>query len=154
MKLNHKNSQSTLLQAWLIQQPRFQKNVNKLFLLWVKIINRTFKITSKSLRLWMSTEWKKTKSLILFSKEYQLMILAKFRAKNYKKQSLNMDSSHYKSEETQWWKDLEVITTKSENIKSDLKDEHLNLMLKLIEWMTGWMASHNLMIYRWLASLT
>lgn len=131
MKLNPKNSQSMHLQAWLILQPKFPRNVNRLFLLWIKIINRTFKITSKSLRLWMSTEWKKTKSLTLFSKEYQLMILVKFRAKNYKKQSLTMDSSHYKFEETLWWKDLEVISANSERIKAVLKYEHLNLMLKL-----------------------
>ena len=131
MKLNPKNSQSMHLQAWLILQPKFPKNVNRLFLLLIKIINRTFKITSKSLRLWMSTEWKKTKSLILFSKEYQLMILVKFREKNYKKQSLTMDSSHYKFEETLWWKDLKVISANSERIKAVLKYEHLNLMFKL-----------------------
>jgi hypothetical protein len=63
--------------------------------------------------------------LTLFSKEYQLMMLAKFRAKIYKNQSLTTDSSHYKSEATQTRKDLEVISTKNERIKSDLKDEQL-----------------------------
>lgn len=53
------------------------------------------------------------------------MMLAKFRAKIYKNQSLTTDSSHYKSEATQTRKDLEVIYTKNERIKSDLKDEQL-----------------------------
>ena len=47
------------------------------------------------------------------------MILANFRAKNYKNQSLTTDSSHYKSEATQTRKDLEVISTKNERIKRE-----------------------------------